>query len=82
MLLTVIDDGVGADPAKLAAAQGRGLDLLRQRLKHLYGEDASVGFATSSGEGFRVTVRIPTRPDREDEAGMGDSRPTRGRATP
>jgi len=59
--LTVTDDGEGADPAAVAAASGHGLQLLARRLEALYGDDASLSWATAPDEGFTATVRFPAR---------------------
>ncbi len=58
MTLTVTDDGPGADPARVAAAEGLGLRAARQRVEALGGR-ARVEVHTAPGEGFRVRVVLP-----------------------
>lgn len=59
LVLTVSDDGVGAEASAVAGARGHGLDLLGRRLEALYGKDASLEWETEPGDGFRATVTIP-----------------------
>ncbi|MGD2071519.1 MAG: histidine kinase [Gemmatimonadota bacterium] len=59
MLVTVQDDGEGADPEEVAGAAGRGLDLVRQRLVNLYGDRGDLTWSTGPSEGFRATLRVP-----------------------
>ncbi len=61
--VVVADDGVGARPNSLGANGGTGLRLLGRRLQSTYGSDASLDWATSPGEGFAVTLRLPIRRD-------------------
>jgi two-component sensor histidine kinase len=57
--VTVSDDGEGADPAEMEGAEGHGLQLLSHRLETLYGDSASLSWATEPGRGFSATVRVP-----------------------
>lgn len=57
--ISVSDDGVGADPATVDAAPGRGLGLLTRRLELRYGDAATLTWDTAPGSGFRVTARLP-----------------------
>lgn len=59
LVLTVEDDGAGADPERVRGATGHGLGLVRQRLESLYGDAAGIRWRTAPGEGFRVTLRVP-----------------------
>ncbi|HSG47561.1 MAG TPA: histidine kinase, partial [Longimicrobiales bacterium] len=52
LVLTVADDGAGADPSTVSAARNHGLDLLTRRLDALYGEEASLAWETAPGHGF------------------------------
>jgi hypothetical protein len=60
--VVVADDGAGADPGTVRAATGRGLQLLEQRLKTLYGDAASVSWRTEPGRGFAATLKLPVAP--------------------
>jgi two-component sensor histidine kinase len=57
--VVVSDDGQGAHPSSVEGADGHGLQLLRQRLHTLYGEEGSLVWETGVGEGFRVALRLP-----------------------
>ena len=57
--LSVRDDGVGMSATQ--AAEGVGLSNTRERLRTLYGDDASLTLSTPPGGGTEVTVRIPLR---------------------
>jgi len=59
--MVVADDGLGADPAAVAANGGSGLQLLGHRLEAAYGGEATLEWATRPGGGFRATLRIPAR---------------------
>ena len=59
LVMSVEDDGLGADPKVVMDAQGRGLDLLTQRLGALYGPDASLTWSTEPANGFSVRCAIP-----------------------
>lgn len=58
--LTVIDDGVGCDPAAVWE-QGVGLSNTRQRLQQLYGVAQSMRVVTQPGEGMQVAIELPWR---------------------
>lgn len=62
MILRVEDDGMGADPGRVASTDGSGLRLLERRLAILYGTAASMTWRTLPGEGFRVDLRWPPTP--------------------
>lgn len=59
--LAVKDDGQGARPEEVRDSEGRGLELLRQRLDALYGDWATMKWQTSPGTGFQVMLRVPRR---------------------
>jgi len=71
LLLRVEDDGQGATPDCAGNGRGHGLRVLRQRLDARYGDRARLEVVTAPGQGFAVTVRLPTNgapaPDREGE---------------
>lgn len=58
--LDVSDDGPGGQ-ATGTRGTGKGLELLRQRLRALHGERGSLEIATAPGAGFAVTVVLPCR---------------------
>lgn len=62
MVLTVADDGMGADPSEIAGSGGSGLTLLKHRLAGLYGEAASLAWHTEPGKGFSVMLHWPMVP--------------------
>lgn len=62
MVLTVADDGMGADPGQIAGSGGSGLTLLKHRLAGLYGEAASLAWHTEPGKGFSVMLHWPMAP--------------------
>lgn len=68
LIITVRDDGSGADTAAVQSPEGTGLDLVRDRLALLYGKEGALEIDTSPGEGFEARVRIPI----EDGAGERD----------
>jgi len=55
LLLTVADDGVGMDPT--LDTDGHGLQSVRERLRLVYGADASLSL--KSPPGVRIEIRIP-----------------------
>lgn len=70
--IDVSDDGPGASAETLAAAQGSGLHLVRERLERFYRGAASMELGRAEGGGMRVTIRLPeppaTPPARSDTA--------------
>jgi signal transduction histidine kinase len=56
--LEVRDDGPG-DGGSATAGTGRGLELVRQRVRALYGERGAVEVRSQAGQGFRVRLRLP-----------------------
>lgn len=59
LILTVTDNGVGANPEELLSASGMGLALVRERLALRYGDKADVKIRTASGEGCEVRLTLP-----------------------
>jgi len=59
LVITVADDGVGADMTALSSGTGLGLRSVRQRLHAKHGQHASVHVHASRGRGVRVTLRFP-----------------------
>jgi len=62
-MLSVADDGDGADAASVGSASGVGLSVLRERLRLRFGENGGAVVETSPGSGFKVTVRLPVSLD-------------------
>jgi two-component system, LytTR family, sensor kinase len=60
LVLTVQDDGPGPAAGDTARGTGVGLDALRQRLAARFGDAATLLVASTQGEGFTVTLRLPT----------------------
>jgi signal transduction histidine kinase len=61
LLVTVEDDGMGAESAALEVG-GTGLRRLRERLGWLHGDRASLTLTTSPGEGMHAELRLPLQP--------------------
>jgi signal transduction histidine kinase len=72
--ITVTDDGVGIDPAASIPA-GHGIDNTRERLRALYGENASLEIVRRAEGGTIATLRVPFleaventhEPERDDD---------------
>ena len=60
LLLIVIDDGPGID-ATVAIAKGHGIESTRERLRALYGNDASLAVVGGPEGGTLATLRVPYR---------------------
>lgn len=58
--ITVVDDGVGIDPAAAPPA-GHGIENTRERLRALYGANASLELARRPKGGTIATLRLPYR---------------------
>ena len=56
--ITVIDDGVGMDP-DAPITKGHGIDNTRERLRALYGENASLEIVGRAEGGTIATLRVP-----------------------
>lgn len=65
LILSVRDDGLGADLEAIASAEGRGLRLLRESLRARWGDAARLVLASDLGAGFSSVVRIPAAPAEE-----------------
>jgi two-component system, LytTR family, sensor kinase len=59
LVIEVSDNGPGADPKAVAAADGVGLSAIRRRLQLRYGAAAKFDIVTAAGEGFRVRLALP-----------------------
>ncbi len=59
LTIAVTDDGMGADPAEVRKAEGKGLNLLQRRVATLFGETSSLTWETSPGSGFSAVLRLP-----------------------
>jgi sensor histidine kinase YesM len=59
LVVTVEDDGPGADLPSLEETGGLGLRAIRERLAVLYGGEGGISIRTSPGAGFAVILRIP-----------------------
>lgn len=68
LVVTVSDDGVGANPADISATTGLGLRSIRERLHAAFGDRSSVSIDTTPGAGFVATLRIPREPYAERPA--------------
>jgi signal transduction histidine kinase len=62
--ITVTDDGVGIDPQAPVPA-GHGIDNTRERLRALYGENASLEVVRRAEGGTIATLRVPYRETNE-----------------
>ncbi|MFE1789078.1 ATP-binding protein, partial [Streptomyces sp. NPDC059525] len=67
-VLTIEDNGVGMDPARLrrilageraGSSSGIGLPNVDERMRQVYGDDYGLVVETGVGAGMKVTVRIP-----------------------
>ncbi len=65
-VISVEDDGIGADPAYLrralagtSADEGIGLHNVDERLRTVFGEERGLTIETALGAGTKVTMRIP-----------------------
>lgn len=82
LVVSVRDDGPGADPADVETAGGRGIELLRGRLETLYGGRGRLDWTTEPGRGFEVTIRMPLVPAISTAAfDVIDERPGAGQVT-
>jgi two-component sensor histidine kinase len=65
LLVSVVDSGVGAEPSAVAISSGFGIRSLRDRLRLMYGDQATFDIDTAPAAGFRATVTVPTTPPGE-----------------
>lgn len=70
--LTVADDGPGTTEGAMEAADGLGLQLVRQRLELLYGGEADLEVETAPGAGFTARIRVPMEIDAPRAAGEAE----------
>ena len=63
--ITVTDDGAGIDP-DAAIPPGHGIDNTRERLRALYGEDASLEIVRRDEGGTIATLRVPYKQTDEE----------------
>lgn len=75
LILDVVDDGRGfpGDPRALIE-KGQGLRITKDRLRHLYGEKASLTASNGEGGGAHITLTIPFHeqaPEGADAGGEG-----------
>jgi len=59
LILSVRDNGAGADPRELFRADGMGLALVRERLALRFGDKGSLDFRTAPGDGCEVKLTLP-----------------------
>ncbi|MBX2821790.1 MAG: histidine kinase [Rhodothermaceae bacterium] len=59
LILSVQDDGPGAELSSVWNAQGLGINTLKERIQALYGSHAELDVKTSPGEGFCATLKLP-----------------------
>lgn len=64
--ITVMDDGVGIDPEVVIPA-GHGIDNTRERLRALYGENASLEIVRRAEGGTSAVLRVPFEPQKGTE---------------
>lgn len=70
LTVRVVDDGEGADPARVPASSGHGLIGMRERAK-LYGGTISVG--PRSEGGYEVRLTLPTTAAERDRGGTPEA---------
>jgi sensor histidine kinase YesM len=59
LMLSVRDDGPGADLARIKASKGLGIRTVERRLRLGYGERAGFNINTAPGGGFEVALSLP-----------------------
>jgi signal transduction histidine kinase len=59
LIVTVADNGAGADIERIEQGAGTGLRRLRERLSWLYGNGARLEVTTAPGEGFSARLILP-----------------------
>jgi LytS/YehU family sensor histidine kinase len=75
LVISVEDDGLGAPPETVQAAEGKGLNLLQRRVATLFGDAASLAWRTSPGEGFSAVLEVPATGMRRPGPGDAPSPP-------
>jgi LytS/YehU family sensor histidine kinase len=66
LVLSVGDDGPGADIVRVRASNGLGLRTVERRLQLEYGMDEGLAIDTAPGAGFVVTMAIPLAANDKD----------------
>jgi hypothetical protein len=66
LVLSVGDDGPGADLGRVRASNGLGLRTVERRLQLEYGTDEGLAIETAPGAGFVVTMAIPLAANDKD----------------
>jgi signal transduction histidine kinase len=66
LVLSVGDDGPGADIGRVRASNGLGLRTVERRLQLEYGVDEGLAIDTAPGAGFVVTMAIPLAANDKD----------------
>lgn len=69
--ITVVDDGVGIDP-EAPIPKGHGIDNTRERLRALYGENASLEIVRRAEGGTIATLRVSFEPQKGTEEPKDD----------
>lgn len=92
-LISVEDDGVGMEPARLDALRDAhstgahvGLGNINQRMRQLFGDEYALIVETAPGAGMKVTLRVPkfapgVRPDLPDYTTEASAQGQRAEAT-
>jgi len=70
LLVSVRDDGMGADPEEVREAEGKGLSLLERRVSTLFPGTSSLSWHTAPGEGFSAFLRVPVSLPQKGRAAM------------
>jgi hypothetical protein len=67
LVLTVADDGAGANASAIEQSNGTGLRRLRERLRWLYGDRARLDIDSNLSQGFSATLRLPLLTENPDD---------------
>jgi hypothetical protein len=76
VVISVEDDGMGAEREHVQQAEGKGLHLLQRRVSTLFGDAASLTWKTSPGDGFSALLRLPVSEAEGAVRGEGSPDPT------
>ena len=66
LLVTVVNDGISIDP-HIAPPPGHGIENTRERLRALYGDNASLEIVPRTEGGTIATLRVPFKPQKGTE---------------
>ncbi len=77
VVISVEDDGMGAEGEHVQQAEGKGLHLLQRRVSTLFGDAASLTWKTSPGGGFSALLRLPVSEATGAPRGEGSPDPSR-----